>query len=133
MTSKPTNRDALHRLTVALVEDILNASDEDILAEARQEHPSAAKTRALFERAAAQAAKGRIVAARSAAANDRSRPASRIPLDPAEARRRVERILAQDPNLTLAARKGQGSSDDDIKSLLEDLKELGLASDTDET
>lgn len=136
MTNRKSDRDALDRLTAALVEDILSASDEEIIAEARDEHEipadAAAAIRAQFERAAALAAKNRLAAARLAVANDRQRPAGSSPFDPAEARRRLERILAQDSNLTLAARKGQGFSDEDVQGMLEDIKELGLAPDPDE-
>lgn len=136
MTNRKSDRDALDRLTAALVEDILSASDEEIIAEARDDHEvpagAAAVTRAQFEKAAALAAKNRLAAAKLAVANDRRRPAGGSPPDPAEARRRLERILAQDTNLTLAARKGQGFSDEDVQGMLQDLKELGLAPDPDE-
>ena len=57
-------------------------------------------------------------------------------LDLVVARRRLERLLAQDPEtaqkLTLAARKGQSLSDDDVLGMLADLKELGFQTDADE-
>ncbi|MDA8052354.1 MAG: hypothetical protein M0002_20520 [Rhodospirillales bacterium] len=133
MTNKKSHRDALDRLTAALVENILSTSDEEIIGEAQDDHEvpadAAAGVRALSEKAAMLAAKNRLAAARLAVANDRRRPAGGSPLDPAEARRRLERILSQDPNLTLAARKGQGLSDKDVLGMLEDLEELGIAPD----
>jgi len=136
MTSKGSNRDALDRLTAALVEDILSASDEEIIAEALEDREvpagAVAAVRAVFEKAARLAAKDRLAAARLAVTRDRVRSASGSPLDPSEARRRLGRILAQDPNLTLAARKGQDLTDKEVLGLLEDLKDLGLAADPDE-
>jgi hypothetical protein len=139
MTADKSDRVALLRLADALVEDILNASDEDILAEARDDNtdPGAAATQAsaLFENAAAFAGKERLAAAKAALAN---RQASAIVtrLDPAVARRRLERIFANDPHaagkLTRAARKGQGYSDDDVISMLDDLAELGITPGPDE-
>ena len=116
----------------------LNASDEDILAEAREDYPdpaaAMAQARALFDKAAAAAGKRRLAVAQAALAQQRG-PASVIRLDPAEARRRLRRILTRDPemahSLTLAARKDHGLSDNDVQGLLEDMAELGITPDDD--
>ena len=139
MTGKKSDRDALTRLADAFVEDILNASDEDILAEAREDDadPSAAaaQVKGLFERAMAAAGKGKLAAARTEVARRGSSPTI-IRLDPNEARRRLNQLLARDPDtarkLTLAARKGQGLSDTDVQSMLDDLAELGIPIDPNE-
>ena len=139
MTANKSDRTALLRLADALGEDILNAPDEAILAEAREDHddPSAAaaEARTLFEKAVMFAGKGRLAAAK-AALRTRQAPATVIRLDPAVARRRLERILASEPDtarkLTLAARKGQRLSDDDVTSMLDDLAELGITPGPDE-
>ena len=141
MTGTKSDRTALARLANAFVEDVLNASDEDIMAEAREDHldpaTAAAHARALFEKAAATAGKGRLAAARSALSQGR-RPATVTRLDAAESRRRLQQALTRDPDLarrlTLAARKdqGQGLSDNDVRGLLEDLTELGIMPDADE-
>ena len=73
MTGDPRKeRDALDRLADALVDDVLNASDEDILAELTEEHGKsarlAAEVRALFERTALQAGKVKLATAKQAAA-----------------------------------------------------------------
>ncbi|MCB2009561.1 MAG: hypothetical protein KDF64_02955 [Geminicoccaceae bacterium] len=142
MTGKPqSDQDALNRLADALVEDLLETSDQDILAEVREDNddPSAiaANMRAMFEKTVASAGKARLAAARSAIVQDRQRSAVVISLDPAEARRRLERIVANDPEtarkLTLAARKGEGLSDSDVLSMLEDLEELGVQPPPDQT
>lgn len=137
-----SDREALERLGDALVEDILAASDEAILAETKQdgEDPEAvaAAMRALFEKVVATKGKARMAAAKTAVAADRQRSAAVIPLNPAAARRLLDRALARDPEaaskLTMAARKGKGSglSDDEVRSLLEDFQELGALPPPDE-
>ena len=143
MTGKrQSDRDALDRLADALVEDIINASDQDILAEIKEDGGDlaavAAGVRELFEKAVTTAAKARLAAAKLAVATDRSRSAVVTPLDPAAARRRLERIVANDDpetarKLTLAARKGEGLSDDDVRGMLEDMEELGIRPPSDRT
>lgn len=142
MTGKPqSDQDALNRLADALVEDLLEVSDQDILAEVREDNDDpaaiAASMRAMFEKTVASAGKARLAAAKSALVRDRQRPAVVITLDPAEARRRLERIIANDPEtarkLTLAARKGEGLSDSDVLSMLEDFEELEVQPPPDQT
>jgi hypothetical protein len=126
-------REAIDRLEDALVDDILAASDEDILAEAREDGTDpeavAAAMQALFEQALG---KVRLAAAKAAVAAERRRPAADvIPLDPAAARRMLDRALARDPEtasrLTMAARKARGAilSDEEVRGLLQDFQELG--------
>lgn len=136
-------REELDRLEDALVEDIFAASDQSILAEARQDGTDpeavAAATRALFEKAVAARGKARLAAAKAAAVADRRRPAAVIPFDPAAARRLLERAMARDPEtaqkLTLAARKGKSASalsDEEVHGMLEDFQELGALPPPDE-
>ena len=132
MTGGRKERDALDRLTAALVDEILTASDDEIIADVQADgmtpEDAAAATRTLFEKAFAGVAKRRLTEAKRAVAHHRARSVASAPLlDPAEARRRLERSLSQDPHLTLAARRGQGFSDDDVKGIIEDLRELGLS------
>jgi len=125
---------ALARLENALVEDILAASDDEIAAEIVEVHGDpkkvAAATRAVFEKALAGMGKARLAAARAAVDASRRRPATVVALDPAAARRRLDKLMATDPEvaskLTLAARKGSSPSDADVRSMLEDLEELGI-------
>ena len=140
MTGRKTDRAALLRLADAFVEDILAASDEEILAEAREDRAdpaaTAARGRALFDTAMIAAGKNRLATAKAALAQQQ-KPATIIKLDPAEARRRLERVLRQDPDtarkLTLAARNGQGLSDNDVQGLLQDLADLGIDTDREES
>jgi hypothetical protein len=139
------NRDheGLERLRDVLVEDIIAASADSLLAETMQDggdpEAIAASMRALFEKTVAASGKGRMAAAKAAVAADRRQSAAVIPLNAAVARRLLERVLAHDPEtaskLTMAARKGKNGelSDDEVRGLLEDFGELGALRPLDET
>lgn len=140
MTGDPKKeRDALDRLADAFVEDILSASDEDILAEIAEDYRDpkelGEEMRALFERTLQEEGRAKLAAAKKAAAEARSKSASVVRIEPAEARRRYERMIDNDhelsSKLTLAARKGKGQSERDVKSAIEDLAELGAFDDED--
>jgi hypothetical protein len=128
------DREGLERLDKALIEDILAASDDEILAEAREDgtDPEAVATamRALFENTIAASRKARLAAAKAAVAADRIRPATDLPSDPMEARRLLERVLARQGDLTTAARKGgRGGtlSDEEVYGLLQDFRDVGIS------
>jgi hypothetical protein len=131
---KKADREALDRLGDFLVEDILDTSDEDILAEARIDgidpEVEAARLRALFERTVLAANKHRLLAAKAAAQAEKSASQRKSTLfDIREARRRLQSIFEQkgaSPALTLAARKESELSDADVLSMVQDLEELGL-------
>jgi hypothetical protein len=133
-TNSNGKRDALRRLADALAEDVLNAPDHEILEDAAEIYGDTGKLAAdmlkLFERIASEQGKERLAAARAAVAADRLRPAAVVRLEPAEARRRLQRLIAADPEtarkLTVAARKGYDLSDADVQSMLEDFEELGV-------
>jgi hypothetical protein len=125
---------ALDRLADAFVDDILQSSDEEILAEFTESHGDPAKNaadmRALFERTVLTTNKRRLKAAQAGVAA--SRTLARVTPVPAiniaDARQRLRRILASgtaDAKLTLAARKEDELSDSDVLGMLEDLQELG--------
>lgn len=128
-------REALDRLADALVEDILSASDEDILAEFRETHGdpdrNAAELRDLFGKSLLDANKKRLAAAKAGAAANRQpvRASIIVPIDMQAARARL-RAIANAPGLphrvTLAARKENELSDNDVRGMLEDLRELGV-------
>lgn len=131
---KHNHHELIERLTDALIEDILNASDEEILSELAEESGAskveAGNVRKLFEKAQTMSAKKRLVAAREAIEQEKPQRAKVIPLNSLQARRKLETILNEHPEetreLTLAARKGTDLSDADILGMLEDLQELGL-------
>ena len=133
---KSNNHLAIDRLAASLVDDILNMTDEEILAEvaADREDPKqiAQETEDIFERAVATCGKSRLTAARRSVLADRQQGSKVFRLDPSTARQKLENILRQHPEtrnkLTLAARKGDSLSDSDVLSMLEDLGELGVIS-----
>jgi hypothetical protein len=133
MTRNPKDaREALRRLADSLAEDILNAPDQEILEGAKEIYGSPEKLAAemlkLFEQTANEQGKARLAAARAAVAADRRQPSKSARMDAAEARRRFQRIITTDPDATrtLAARKGEEPSDDDVRSAIEDFEELGV-------
>lgn len=136
MTGDPKDaRDALRWLADALGEDILNAPDEQVLADAAEIYGDTDKLAVdmlrLFERTASEQGKAGLAAARGAIVAVGRRPARTARPDPAEARRRLQRLLSADPEtarkLTLAARKGEGLSDEDVYNMLEDFEDLGVS------
>lgn len=140
MTGKKSDaRDALDRLADALVDDVLAASDQEILAELRESGGDpdklAGDMRALFERSVLAANKSKLAAAKAGAARTKAMavPAS-APIDITAARKRLHDIL-QTPStlqkLTMAARKESELSDADVIGMLEDLRALGIIDDGD--
>lgn len=129
-----TAHSALDRLADALVEDILNTSDEDILAEFQESQGDperhAADMRALFEKGLIAANKQRLAAAKAGVAANRRTTGAAVPTsDMAKARARLRAVLdtpGLPHTLTLAARKESELSDSDILGMLDDLRELGV-------
>jgi hypothetical protein len=121
---------ALDRLADALVDDILNASAEEILAEFQEEDGGVerhvSETGAIIEKGVARANKHRLAAARAGAASSRA-PGKKAttPIDINEARHRMS-TLTPEQKLTLAARNESEQSDDYLLSTIEDLRELGV-------
>ncbi len=132
MSENRSSRADLDRLADALVEDILTASDDEILAEAREDYGDpaavAAEVHEIYERAILLAKKNRLAAARDAVRRNNARGRKLVHLEPREARLRLEAALAKDPNakMTLAAREGKELSDADVLGMLEDLEALGI-------
>jgi hypothetical protein len=133
-------REALGRLVDVLVEDVLDASDEEILAEFAETHGDTAKNsaemRALFEKSVLKANKDRLRAAKAGLAVSRAAaPAPKI-VNIENARERLRRVLAACPpdmKLTLAARNENELSDADVLGMLQDLEELGIVPPDDES
>jgi hypothetical protein len=128
-------QEALDRVAEKLAEDVLNATDAEILAEAEEDGrdiaAEAASSRAIFVKALAAQGKRRMAAARAAidARSATSAPTARR-LSPEQARQLLARALRDAPEtsdkLTMAARKGQDLSDADVYGMLDDLVDLGL-------
>lgn len=138
MTGKTRNPgEELDRLADALVENILDATDQEILDEAQEDYGNtksgADEVRALFQLAKTKVAKGRLEAARKGLAADQARAHGKIlPFDITRSRQIVTKFAADDSGLhgklTMAARKGEELSDQDIQGIIEDMIELGILS-----
>ncbi|MBI5450140.1 MAG: hypothetical protein HY940_02170 [Gammaproteobacteria bacterium] len=139
--SKSTRSSTLRikALANALAQDILNLSDEEILAEITTEEASAsASAQAQAIRSSAlniltNARRNNLLAARSGYESSSSRhqtPANRPPTT--EIRRRIENLFAARSDLSLAFRNGARQSDADWESLWDDLNEMGLLDDSDD-
>jgi hypothetical protein len=142
MTGNPKKeRNALDRLADALVDDILKTSDEDILTEAAEDGVDttqlAVDMRALFDRTAMEAGKVKLAAPKQAAADARRSSTGAVRIDLSDVRRRYDAMVARDhglaEKLTLAARNGEGQSDRDIESAIEDMSELGVFDEEDDS
>lgn len=137
VSQKDRDQDLFH-LSDVLVEDLMNLTDDELLAEVASEglnaEAEAARLRASFAVTLVQTGKARLDRAKAAAAQERgSRPAGyqtprvqnpdvvlgRFANDDAKLRSR----------LTMAARNGEGASERDMESALADLRELGAIDD----
>jgi hypothetical protein len=133
-------RKALGRLADVLIEDVLAASDEEILAEFAETHGDAAKNsaemRALFEKSVLKANKNRLHAARAGLAASRATAPRAKVVNMANVRERLRQVLESCPpdvRLTLAARNENELSDVDVLGMLQDLEELGIVTPDDES
>jgi hypothetical protein len=132
MTDHEEKQVGLRRLKEAMADDIVKASDQEILSQFAEDFGSpeanAARMRASFENAVLLANKDRLYAARAGlAAREASDAMPAVPIG--EARNLVRQVLAEhanDETFTLAARKESELSDDDILDMLEAMRELGL-------
>jgi hypothetical protein len=131
MSKGPTkDRDAMRRLEDALIDDILNATDEQIAAEAAEDgidlEAQASAMRAMFERAVLDSGKTRMAAAKAAAAAHRSTvPRARMPgLQGGAFPGRTANDVGNARKVTMAARNGIEQSERDLKGVEEDLAEL---------
>lgn len=131
-SSRP-DPDGLVGIEDALIEIIMEATPEELRADliAAGEDPDAliAGVDALIEKAVQDCGKMRFEAARKELAEG-SRTASPkvVPFDRARQEARLNALRASDPALSeklmLAARKGEGMSDNDREALLSDLAEV---------
>jgi hypothetical protein len=133
------HREALARLSVTLAEDVLNASDEEFVAElledGRNPTDEAKVMRGLIERAARDCGKSRLAAAKAAISAERQGPPpGKSPSDPKVARHQLASLLARNStrSLSMAARNESEMSDADVVGMLADFEELGIVPDGDE-
>ncbi|MGJ4973420.1 hypothetical protein ACQR1N_30885 [Bradyrhizobium sp. HKCCYLRH1073] len=134
MTDDPKDdREALERLTAAMVEDLLKASEEELTAEILDEgrNPSqeAEAMASFIERAARRCGKLRLQTARDALKSaGKSKPQAST-ADMGESRRRLAAILAAG-GVSMAARNESELSDNDVLGMLADIEELRARSKT---
>lgn len=131
--SKESDRTALERLTDRLVDDILEASDADILEEFRElggdPEANAAAMAGVFRRAVLAANKTRLFAARAAMHAHSAQSSKPLNVTPADARRMLRKFIDQSQHrneITMAARKESELSDADVIEALEELRRLGV-------
>jgi len=135
--SNPVDR-ALHdleRLVTSLAEIILESSDDEILSDARENGENiddiVASMRCAHENAKRSILKEKLTTARAEVAQYKKSTLSKITRsDYGNIRNMMSCILETHPSakrkLTLAARNGKEMSDEDIRSLLDDLHDLDL-------
>ncbi len=126
----------MEALRDALVENVLSMTDEEILAEAKEDNVDVdadlRRFRTLFEAGNKIAAKAKLKAAQAAVANNVFSNVTSI--DPAKYAKYDAAVRAGKigtSQLTLAARNGSELSDADRRKIIEDLIELGISPDED--
>jgi len=132
-------REALARLADVLVDDLLAASDQEIVAEFVEAQGDPAKNaeamRILFEKSVLKANKNRLHAAQAGLAADQAAQVNLKIVSMTNVRARLKRTLANCPpevKVTLAARNENELSDADVLGMLQDLEELGIVAPDDE-
>lgn len=134
---KITKFEQLDKLTDALVNDIIELSIEETLAEANEQYANPSeeidRLRGIMKNAVLSAAKAKLKDAKNQlnAYHTEVKKNNVIHLSINEKRKIIESFTTQDPELTkkltLAARKGEGiQTENDIEGMFEDMLELGL-------
>lgn len=139
MTRKLTHKQTLLPLADALIEDWMTRSDEEILAEFRDDgldpEVVAAQLRGHIESLVAESGKSRLARARAGLASARAdRASSSIYLLPISRKQEILALFAANDGrlrdrMTMAARKGEGASEREIDDILRDLRDLGAIDD----
>jgi len=119
-------------LADAMVEDILSMTEEELLAEAREDgvdlKANLARERELFGKAKVHAAKSQLRAAQAAVRDSKVSPTV-VPMS-GRVVERYNNILKSGSSgslpITLAARNGSEMSESDRQKLIEDMIELGI-------
>lgn len=123
------NLNKLKKLTDDLLNDLLEATDEEIVMEAIEEDvnvdKAVASVRSLIEQNKYKIAQKKIKSQKSGFLRQKGKIINIV-----EARRKIIKTLEQNPfyenSLTMAARSGENMPDEDILGCYEDMVELGL-------
>jgi len=137
MTKKYTSIEQLEKLTDALVEDILELSDQEVLLEIKEQFSDPSEInnhiRDVISSAVLRAAKIKLIEAKKQVNEykEMTQKSNVISLSNAKKKSVIENFTTQDPELnqklTLAARKGEGiETENDINGMFKDMLELGL-------
>lgn len=132
MSDPEDTKAGLRRLKQAMFDDVLKASDQEVLAQFAEDLGSAEANakhmREAFEKTILLANKYRLHAARASVAAGKV-PSSAPAIPITEARARLRQVLtahADDATFTLAARKESELTDADVLDMLEAMRDLGL-------
>jgi len=137
MNSKKAARQ-LGRVADALVEGLMDLTDEELLAEVREdgEEPQALARQAteVISAAVLHAGKTKMALAKAAyETGNRQGPATVLTFSLSEKRKIIDGFIGNDPDLTkkltVAARSGNALSEQELDSFLNDLLELGAIDD----
>ncbi len=130
-----SNRREIDRLTNELLEDLLITTDEEVIAEATEDgidvDRAVSKVRSLIEKNRFKIAQKDIKSKKAPGSGLYSRKRGAIDIN--EARKRIINALNENPsyadNYTMAARSGENLPDEDVMGWYEDMIELGLIKD----
>jgi hypothetical protein len=139
MTGKDRDHDQeMNRIETALIEDITARSDDEVLAEAKEDHgdidAAAQNLRNLVSRALNRDARSKLESARAAVWVARAQRALRVIPGSFDTKKKLllSVIAHQSANsqpLTLAARNADELTEADVDSVLQDMQDLGLIDD----
>lgn len=131
------NDPTLNQLIDEAVEDLMKLSDAELMAELAEEgadpEAEAQSARNAIAAGIARAGRARLVAARTAVDRDRTARVVRSAVPVALRASILERFANDDPKLksrlTMAARNGEGITEQEMDSILADLRDLGVIDD----
>lgn len=124
-------KDKLERLKEELIENIINTPDSEILNEVKEDYGDstfiANKVREIMKNSQIKVGKSRLEFAKEELKKlDNKSP--KITIDTNNAKEKLAKLLNENPdldeNLLLAARSGEELSENDAKTILEDIEEL---------
>jgi hypothetical protein len=119
-------RRKLAKLADALMQDIIETPDADIIAEVGED--GIARARTLFAEAKQEVSRQHLLRAKAESGAWKSAQSKFISFDRTVARSRFDKIKAGDPDfdrkMTIAARNGEAPTDRDVDGLIDDWGDL---------
>jgi ABC-type ATPase involved in cell division len=132
MTRKTKDQMDAERYAAKVIAEMSTLSDEEVLAVAAEEKldikKEASRIRTLLLDAATAHGKKRLKQAKAKVeeADKQSASSCAVVLSFEQKRAKLARLIAQNPQLTLAARQGQGLDESEVDDQLADLADLGI-------